>query len=262
MHHARNVIYAINLISFLLISEPLLKVLVLKGQSGLEWSLIWSNILENSQTFGRFFLFWLISPLTGLFLLTYSRLAYALYFILSFFKIYQILSFTPYSWPYMSKHPHFSALLFETINFALLIYLLYPILQRFVLSRYLRNYWDARGRVDCSLPAYFFGEGLEKPLLATIKNISSGGVSLEIKDSDIPSGKALSRETLEGGKLVFFDNKRVPLSFDIKTKSTRHQNDKTTCGMEFMGLSPKEKLYLRASLQEGINNQELATDPS
>jgi hypothetical protein len=248
MHQARSLIVTINLISVLLISEPLLKVLVLKTQSGLEWSLIWSNIIENSQTFGRFFLFWLISPLTGIFLLTYSRLAYALYFLLSFFKIYQIMSFTPYSWPYMTKHPHVSALLFEVVNFALLLYLLYPILQRFILSRYLRNYWDARGRVDCSYQAFFFAEGVNEPVQGTIANISSGGVSLEIDDSNADS--------IEAGKLVFYDHQGTPLSFDVKTKSKRGQANQMILGMEFIGLSPKEKIYLRASLQNKMAEEE------
>lgn len=248
MHQARNLILTINLISMLLISEPLLKVIVLKLQSGLEWSLIWSNIIENSQSFGRFFLFWLISPLTGIFLLTYSRMAYILYFFLSFFKIYQIMSFTPYSWPYMTKHPHARALIFEALNFLLLLYLMYPLLQRFVLSRYLRNYWDARGRVDCSYQAFFFAEGVIEPIEGIIANISSGGVSFEIKNT-LPKGT-------DCGKLVFYDHQGTPLSFDVKAKSTRTKDSVTTLGMEFIGLSPKEKIYLRASLQNKMAAQD------
>lgn len=244
MNQARNLIFVINLISFLLISEPILKVVVLKLQSGLEWSLIWSNILENSQSFGRFFLFWLVSPLTGLFLLTYSRFAYGLYFLLSFFKIYQILSFTPYSWPYMTKHPHVSALCFELINLVLLAYLLYPFAQRFILSRYLRDYWDARGRVECHYEAFFFGDNLKKPLSGIIENISSGGVSLVIGQDNLSSLKA--------GKIIFYDHSGNPLSFDVKVKSQRLRQEKTLLGMEFVGISPKEKLYLRASLQNDM----------
>lgn len=238
MKKAQHFILLVNTISILLIAEPILKVLVLKSQTGLEWALIWSNILENSQTFSRFFLFWILSPLTGVFLLTYSRIAYALYFLLSLFKIYQIATFTPYSWPYMTKTPHAMAIIFELINLALMAYLFYPLLQRFFLSRYLRNYWDARGRKDCSLEAQVYMEGQRKPITGIIQNISPGGVSFVASDLG----------NLKVGKIVFFDFEGQPMSFDFKCKGQRPQNSQMAYGLEFQGLTPKEKIYLRSIL--------------
>lgn len=240
MKKAQHFIFLVNTISLLLIAEPVLKVLVLKNQTGLEWSLVWSNILDNSQTFSRFFLFWVLSPLTGIFLLTYSRLAYGLYFLLSIFKIYQIASFTPYSWPYMTKNPHGMAILFEVINIALMSYLFYPLLQRFFLSRYLRNYWDARGRKECQIEAQVYIEGHQKPVTGIIQNISPGGVSFVATDL----GK------LNYGKIVFFDFEGQPMSFDFKCKGHRAMNSQFAYGLEFQGLTPKEKIYLRSSILE------------
>lgn len=245
MREARNLLRLINIISLLLISEPLWKVLVLKSQTGLEWTLIWNNILENSQTFSRFFSFWLLSPLTGIFLLTYSSTAYALYFGLTFYKVYALFSYEAFTWPYMSKHPHFSAYLFEVINVILMAYLFYPLIQRFFLSRYLRNIWDARGRVDCEIAAMIVMDGENSFLQGMIKNMSSGGVSLSL-------GSRNKRDQRNNaGKIMFYDFNGQPLSFDFLVKSQRKSEGEEVLGLEFVGLSPKEKIYLRSILKDG-----------
>ncbi len=242
MSQAKTLFRAITILSIVLIAEPLLKVLVLKTQTGLEWSLIWSNIMENSQSFSRFFLFWLISPLTGLLLLTYSSFAYGLYFMFSLFKFYQLLTFTPYSWPYMTKYPHASVILFEVFNLVMFLYLFYPLIQRFILSRYMRKYWDARGRTECSIKGYLFHEGDSEVRIGTIENISSGGVSFVIEKGPQPFKK---------GKLSFIDPQGTPLSFDVLAKSQRESGTKVTIGFEFLNLAPKDKIYLRTLTQSG-----------
>lgn len=244
MTQAKNLIKVINILSILLITEPLLKVLVLKTQTGLEWTLIWSNVLENSQSFGRFFLFWLLSPLTGLLLLTYSQVAYGLYFFLSFFKVYQLITFTPYSWPYMTKYPHASVILFEVFNIIIFFYLFYPLVQRFFLSRYLRKYWDARGRKDCHIEGYLFAHGCHQPFKGIIQNISSGGVSFLIEPK---------QENFTKGKLAFIDDQGTALTFDVLAKSERQQGQKIVIGFEFIGLAPKDKIYLRTVLSNTQN---------
>ncbi len=242
MREAKSLMRLINVISLLLIAEPLIKVMVLKTQTGLEWGLIWSNIMENSQTFTRFFSFWLLSPLTGVFLLTYSTTANILYFGLTLFKIYSLISYEPFTWPYMSKHPHFSAYLYEGVNLILMGYLFYPFLQRFFLSRYLRNVWDARGRVECRIPAVVLFEGHGEFSEGVIQNISSGGVSLRL-------GESIQR-SIRQGKIVFYTQDHQPMSFDFQIKSHREKDEKTFLGLEFSGLSPREKIYLRSMIKE------------
>jgi hypothetical protein len=247
MREAKNLFRLINLISLLLISEPLLKVMVLKTQTGLEWSLIWSNILENSQTFSRFFSFWLLSPLTGIFLLTYSSLAYALYFGLTLYKFYALMTYEAFTWPYMAKNPHFSAYIFVLFNLALMAYLFYPIIQRFILSRYLRKVWDARGRVDCQIDAMVMVDGHKEFIKGQIQNMSSGGVSLEM-NSSTHQGDFL--EVSKVGKIAFFDFNGCSMSYEFEVKSQRKQGKVQILGLEFLGLSPKEKIYLRSLLKE------------
>lgn len=248
MREAKNLMRLINVISLLLIAEPLLKVLVLKSQTGLEWSLIWSNIQENSQTFSRFFSFWVLSPLTGVFLLTYSTTAYALYFGLTLYKVYALITFEAFTWPYMSKYPHASAYLFEFVNLILMGYLFYPIVQRFILSRYLRNVWDARGRVDCNVKAILVFNESGTFLDGEIQNMSSGGVSVLTKSLN---------SSFNEGKILFHDHTGTPICFDFKVKSKRGPENQTTLGLEFLGVGPKEKIYLRSLLKEMENKQPL-----
>ena len=245
MNKAKNLMRIIWMISILLIMEPFFKVLILKSQTGLEWSLIWNNILENSQTFQRFFMFWLISPLTGIFLLSFSTTAYLLYFGLSLFRIYSLLTYVSYTWPYMSEYPPAMSILFEGINFILMSYLFYPFLQRFFLSKYLRNYWDARGRVECHLKTFIFFKGMRNPIEGVIENISSGGVSVSI-DSYLIEDK----NSLKPGTLTFYDQENEPLNFHFEIKSNRLGDDKIILGMEFLGLSPKDKIILRTLLTD------------
>jgi hypothetical protein len=256
MKEAKNLFRLINLISLLLITEPLLKVMVLKTQTGLEWSLIWSNILENSQTFSRFFSFWLISPLTGVFLLTYSSMAYALYFGLTLYKLYALLTYEAFTWPYMAKYPHFSAYLFAGVNLILMAYLFYPLIQRFFLSRYLRNVWDARGRVECDIEAMVMVDGHKEFIKGEIQNMSSGGVSLQLEGQSDPNKFLVVSKV---GRIAFFDFNGNSMSYEFEVKSRRSMGPSEILGLEFLGLSPKEKIYLRALLKEQGFVESLAT---
>lgn len=239
----------ISIIALLLITEPFFKVIVMKLQTGLEWSLIWSNIIDNSHSFSRFFIFWILSPLTGVFLLTYSSLAYALYFLLSFFRVYLLFNYASFDWPYFSERPPISAYAFELLNLGLFTFLFYPIIQRYFLSRYLRNYWDARGRIDCDFEAFLFIEGATKAYVGKVKNISSGGVSIDVSPI---------KEELKSGKISFIDPYGRPFSCDFKCASFRETGAFMTLGLEFHNVTPKEKIYLRSSFKDFLPVQKIS----
>jgi hypothetical protein len=240
----------IYLIAALLILEPALKVLFFKAHTGMEWDVVWSNIVDNSHSFSRFFMFWILSPLAGVFLLTFSRAAYASYLLLSSFRIYSLLTYIPFSWPFFTERPHPMAIIFEGVNFILLAYLFYPYIQRFVLSRYLRNIWDARGRVECNFKAYFFVKNKEAPMEVLVKNISSGGMRVKILQGE--------GADLTDGKVIFCEPSGEPLCFDFKVaaKINASSGDSMDLGIEFINLSPKERMILRLSYAEMYRQQE------
>ncbi len=126
-----------------------------------------------------------------------------------------------------------------------MLYLFYPIIQRFFLSRYLRNVWDARGRVDCQIKSVLIFEEKEGFHHATIENISSGGVSLRFHGEE-EQGSFLEKK----GKILFHDPQGTPLSFDFLVKSQRPSHQTVSLGLEFIGLEPKEKIYLRSVLRD------------
>jgi len=230
----------IYLISFLLIAEPVMKIVTFKMTSGLPWEVVWSNIVENGHSFSRFFLFWVLSPLGGVFLLSFSKAAYIYYFFLSILRVYLILTYLPYSWPYFSQYPPAVAIIFEIVNTLLLCYLFYPYFQRFFLSRYLRSLFDARGRMECHKVAYLYLENIDEPIECKMINMSSGGARIE---------HALNQDFKEG-KILFKDCEGHPLCFDFKVASDNFKNEVMTMGIEFQELSPRDKIFLRSCIFE------------
>lgn len=230
----------IYLISFLLISEPVMKVVMFKLHSGLPWDTVWNNIVENGHSFSRFFMFWVLSPLAGVFLLSFSTISYIYYFLLSLFRVYLLLSYTPFSWPYFTERPHGTAIAFEIINTVLLCYLLYPYFQRFFLSRYFRRFFDARGRMECNQVAYIYIENALEPIRCKMVNISSGGARIE---------HYLTHD-FKGGKILFKDYEGHPLCFDFKVAARMPEGQVISMGIEFEELSPRDKIFLRSCIYE------------
>lgn len=237
----------IYLISFLLITEPIMKIVVFKLQSGLPWDTVWTNIVENGHSFSRFFMFWVLSPLAGVFLLSFSTMAYTYYLILSLFRIYLLLTFTPYSWPYFTAQPHVTSILFEIVNTGLMCYLFYPYFQRFFLSRYFRRFFDARGRMECNQVGYLYLENTLEPIRCKIVNISSGGARIE---------HSLTHK-FEVGKILFKDYEGHPLCFDFKVASIVPTGQVNSMGIEFEELSPRDKIFLRSCIYE--ENERITT---
>jgi hypothetical protein len=228
----------ISLIALFLVCEPLIKVVGLKLHSSLEWSLLWDNLVNNGHSFSRFFTFWVLAPLSGIFLLSMSSLSFVFYAAFSLYRIYCILSHTPYAWPYLTEMPHAVIIAFEFLNFLMMVYLFYPLIQRFILSRYLRNYWDARGRVDCNLATTMFLEKIDGPIKTTLSNISSGGARLHFKIN-----KEL--ESYHEGSLMLMDDEGVHHHYRFRVMNKNQTNGNVIAGIQFYHLTPRERIMLR-----------------
>ena len=121
----------------------------------------------------------------------------------------------------------------------MMTYLFYPLFQRFFLSKYLRHYWDARGRIDCYLKTSLFIEGKSAPINGAILNISSGGALLSLAKEDV------FQEKYNEGLLAIMDNNGKHYFFEFKTVSRQIEANSTTFGLEFLNVDPKSRILLR-----------------
>lgn len=69
-----------------------------------------------------FIIFWVLSPLAGILLLTLSQTAYLLFSSLTVFNIYQYITYRSFEWPYFAKTPHWSATLLLLMNIAFWVF--------------------------------------------------------------------------------------------------------------------------------------------
>jgi hypothetical protein len=245
----KSIYHIIYFTAFFLISEPLLKILALKVHTGLEWGLVWQNLVDNSNNFSRFFCFWVLSPLSGVLLLSLSTLSLSAYFLLSSYRIYAILSYTAYTWPFLSKTPHPSSIFFELINVLLMSYIFYPVIQRFVLSKYLRNYWDARGRLDCNLPASVLLNGYKFPIDANLENISSGGALINLGRLSTYNDLPLKNRD---GQISIMDDEGIHHTYKFSIVSYRTLNNHSYAGVEFQDISPRDRILLRTHFLDDL----------
>ncbi len=230
----------ILLLSGFLILDPFLRILSFKISTGMDWALIWDNIVENGNvSVFRFMEFWIFTPLAGLFLLTLSRFANIIYSILTLYKFYSLMTYTPYDWPYFAARPHFGAFCIITVNLLFVGILMWPLMKKYIFSYHFKDVWDARGRYETNFKATLYLNGREGFSCGRIKNISSGGALLNITDIKIPMAKPKDE-----GILIIETFSKEHLYFDIELVNTSISPKGDMVGMEFVNMGPKISLAL------------------
>lgn len=229
-----------------LILDPLLRLMSFKISTGMEWTLVWDNIIRNGDVSAmRFIEFWLLAPMAGLFLLTLSRVACIFYAGLTLYKFYSLVSYTPYDWPYFAAKPHFGALVIFTFNALFVLLLFWPILRKYILSYYLKDIWDARGRYECQLSSTLFINGAKSSFRGFVKNISSGGVLFNLYE-----GNAKDLKVDDHGLIVMELKNGEFLSLEIRLVNVTISNRSDLFGMEFEYVDPQKSLILMNLLLE------------
>lgn len=229
-----------------LIIDPVLRILSFKASTGMEWSLVWDNIIQNGNvSVYRFIEFWLMTPLAGFFLLTMSRVAYFMYAALTFFKFYSLMTYQPFEWPYFAARPHAGAFVIITLNFIFVMILMWPLVKKYLLSYYLKDFWDARGRYECNYPATLFVHSKGTSFKGYVKNISSGGVLFNLYE-----GKGELLKVEEEGHIVFELKTGEYLSFEIRLVNVSITDKSDHFGMEFTNVDPHKSLILMNILME------------
>lgn len=230
----------ILLLSGFLILDPILRILSFKISTGIDWVLLWDNIVQNGNvSIFRFIEFWLLAPLAGIFLLTLSRTAYIIYSFLTIYKFYSLVTYTPYDWPYFAARPHIGAFAIITLNLLFVLILMWPLFKKYILSYHFKNIWDARGRYDANLNATLYLNGQAGGYKGVVQNISSGGILLKITDETIPES-----HVEDNGIVIIETENNEHLNFEIELVNVTISKQRDLIGMEFVGVGPKLSLAL------------------
>jgi len=246
----------ILLLSAFLILDPALRILSFKISTGMDWTLLWDNIVQNGNvSVFRFVEFWLLTPLAGLFLLTLSRVAYLIYSALTFYKFYSLVSYTPFDWPYFAARPHIGAFMIISLNMIFVLILMWPLIKKYLLSYHFKNIWDARGRYEASFKASLFINGIDGGFAGSIKNISSGGALFKVTQELKPLASKASDEAI----LVIQSSSGEHLNFEVELINVSISEHKDLIGMEFVNMGPKLSLALMNILLE-LRSQSLAKE--
>ena len=251
----KNIPNFILLLSTFLMLDPFIRILTFKASTGLEWSLVWNNVVDNSlESVPMFIKFWVLSPIAGILLLTLSRTAYFLYGSLTIYNIVTFFTYKSFEWPYFAKTPHWSALILLLFNILFLSYMLWPSVKRHILSRHFRHIWDARGRQPSLLQstAYVHDKGLE--VNGVIENLSSGGVLFTVSNS-INYGSNLELD--DSGIIILKDLENSFLPFHFKIVNIRVSENKTLYGFEFSNMGPKNRMEVYRLLTDLEQNSAL-----
>jgi hypothetical protein len=234
---------SILFLAILLILEPFIRVTSFKFSTGMEWGIVWDNIQNNGQNSWMLIEFWLLSPIAGIFLITLSRLAYVFYSCLTIYKLYAIMTYIPFQWPYFSERPHWSSVALLTLNLILMLKIFWPFVQRYFLSRHFRHIWDARGRRDVELEAQIFINSHGNSLLGEVVNISPGGARFETQSKNFISLHA-------EGLLVLKDPQNHHYALPVKVMNHQDKDTFQGYGIEFIDLSFEQRMQIMGLLSK------------
>lgn len=240
MRMFKNTNKIILVLALFLICEPLLRLLSFKASTGMNWELLWDNIVENGNvSFYRFSEFWILTPLAGIFLLTVTRISFFAYALLTTHKFYSLVTYEAYEWPYFSETPHLGAILIISINILFVLILFWPLVKKYLLSYYLKDIWDARGRYECNYGASLFINGQRESYRGYIKNISTGGVLFNLYD-----GAGDKLRVNDQGLIVIEVDQKEYISLEIRLVNTSISEHCDYFGMEFTNLDPRMSLVI------------------
>lgn len=183
MKHKPLVFIVLGLLHF---CEPLFKVMYFKLNTGLEFETIMSNIFQMGGTF-KLFEFWLLFPLAGLALWSVKKWGYPLFVSIQAYSVWQHLTYDSYTWPYVTKNPHFFSLIILSFNIMVILYFLLPDVRRPFFDKEMR-WWEHRMRYNIPINACFTKGDPNKIFDVEILNISHSGAFMAYDSWNIEVG--------------------------------------------------------------------------
>jgi len=170
-----------------------------KVNTGLAFETILSNIFQMGHTL-KLLEFWFLFPVAGLALLSVKKWGYPIFVGIQVFSIWQHLTYDSYTWPYVTKNPHFFSLIILSVNVMVILYFLLPDVRRVFFEKELR-WWEQRMRFNVPIQVCFSKGDPDKLFDAKVLNISHSGAFM-----------AYTPRTIEVGDLI-----RVVINFGAES---------------------------------------------
>ncbi|MBF0315997.1 MAG: PilZ domain-containing protein [Oligoflexia bacterium] len=210
-----------------LLFEPLMQLIILTVEKNFQLSHIFYRAL-TLNSFKDLFNFWLLFPLSALFLFSTRSIFFYLYIILQIYNIFYHLSYDSYTWPYLDEHPSLTAWILLTINIFILIYLLTSKTRKIFFNKDLR-WWEQGHRFVVSIPCYLsFIDSSEK---GTIVDLSFSGALLK------------TTHTLSKGVLVAIDFVLLGKSYSMNAMITRTPQARKQENVELIASNDHTNVY-------------------
>jgi hypothetical protein len=165
------------LLGILLLSEPLLKVLFLKIDTGFGFGKVFEVVTSIEDPL-KFLEFWALFPLAGLALLRPAAISLFVFATVQLYSVYSYLNYEKFTWPFVQENPHISSALLLCLNLGILAFFLIPENRKPYLFK-TKELFRKNKRIDCSLngTAKFDGGVLEVEVL----NLSETGLMASTK---------------------------------------------------------------------------------
>lgn len=222
MKHKPLVFIVLGLLHF---CEPVFKVLYFKLSTGLEFETIMSNIFQMGGVF-KLIEFWLLFPLAGMALWSVKKWGYPLFVSIQVYSVWQHLTYDSYTWPYVTKNPHFFSLIILSFNVMVILYFLLPDVRRPFFDKEMR-WWEHRMRYNLPIPACFTKGDPDKIFDAEILNISHSGAFMAYNSWNIEvgdlirvvvsyAGESLELESHVVSRHKFRDTEGVGIKFNYQ----------------------------------------------
>lgn len=220
-------------------SEPLFKVLYFKISTGLNFETIMSNIFQMGGAL-KLAEFWLLFPLAGLALWSVKRWAYPLFVSIQVYSLWHHLTYESYTWPYVTKNPHFYGLIILSFNVMVILYFLLPDVRRPFFEKEMR-WWEHRMRYNFHIPVHFTKGDPSKLYDTKILNLSQSGAFM-----------AYTARTIEVGDLIrvfiTFGSESLELESHVVSRHTFQGHEGV--GLKFNYQSIWEKLSMSRLIKQ------------
>ncbi len=171
--------FILKLFSIILILNPILRVIFLSIEK--EFGIFDVLTRSISLPFYDFFNFWILFPISSIFLLYPNTFTFVFFIIIQIYSLIIHIGYESYSWPYLSKTPSIASLILLFINLITTLYfILSDEMRKIFFDKYIR-WWERPSRYTINEPCFV---NINSHVIhGILKDLSSDGSLLELESA-------------------------------------------------------------------------------